>query len=110
MAKKKGSKPSMMITFSMLIIIGFVVVCGFVFAGSKVMAKYERFSEGHEVLKAKQAELATVLDDTEAFKKKQLRFQNDTDFLTEVAHQQGMVGPDEFLIEFKGDQRDHLGD
>lgn len=100
----------MMITFSMMIIVGFAVVCGFVFAGSKVMAKYEHFSEGHEVLKAKQAELAAVRDDTEALKKKQLRFQNDTDFLTEVAHQQGMVGPDEFLIEFKGEPRARIGD
>lgn len=100
----------MMITLSMLILIGFVVVCAFVFAGSKVMAKYERFSAGHEVLEDKKAELAAVLDETEAFKKNQLRFRNDTGFLTEVAHQQGMVGPDEFLIEFKGEQRSRIGD
>jgi len=97
---RKASSHSLRV-FLYPLIFGIAVILLIAVFGSVLMKKVEAYEERLAVEAEKQDKLEQLQNEVKDFKQRQERFLTDKDFIARVAHEQGMVFPDEFRVDFK---------
>lgn len=71
--------------------------------GGVLVEKYEDYEKHLQVERVKETKLEELQNEIKDFRMRQQRFERDKEFIARVAHEQGMVFPDEFRVDFKDD-------